>query len=121
MVGPSKPPEDTAQSLPDDVGLPPLSPYSAQRALLRDLTLPTVPNYNISPSPPGSPVASTSIKFKHFLDLKKQGVHFNEKLSKSSALKNPSLMQKLMEFSDIDEEAQYATTLPKHLVCLFGP
>jgi hypothetical protein len=58
---------------------------------------------------------STNLKFKHFLELKKQGVHFNEKLAKSSALKNPSLMQKLMDFSDIDEAGQYATTLPKVL------
>lgn len=94
---------------------PPQSPYSANRALLRDLTLPTIPNYDIPPSPPGSPVASTNAKFKHFLELKKQGVHFNEKLAKSSALKNPSLMQKLMDFSDIDELGQYGTTLPKDL------
>lgn len=96
-------------------GTEPQSPYSANRALLRDLTLPSVPNYDIPPSPPGSPVASTNAKFKHFLELKKQGVHFNEKLAKSSALKNPSLMQKLMDFSDIDEMGQYATTLPKDL------
>jgi hypothetical protein len=58
---------------------------------------------------------STNSKFKHFLELKKQGVHFNEKLAQSSALKNPSLMQKLMDFADIDEAGQYATTLPKDL------
>jgi hypothetical protein len=58
---------------------------------------------------------STNSKFKHFLELKKQGIHFNEKLAKSSALKNPSLMQKLMDFADIDEVGQYATTLPKDL------
>lgn len=99
----------------EDLALAPQSPYSANRALLRDLTLPTLPNYDIPPSPPGSPLQSTNAKFKHFLELKKQGVHFNEKLAKSSALKNPSLMQKLMDFSDIDETGQYATTLPKDL------
>ncbi|TGO64239.1 hypothetical protein BCON_0008g00870 [Botryotinia convoluta] len=93
----------------------PQSPYSANRALLRDLTLPTVPNYDIPPSPPGSPVASTNAKFKHFLELKKLGTHFNEKLAKSAALKNPSLMQKLMDFADIDEAEQYATILPQDL------
>jgi hypothetical protein len=98
-----------------ETGAAPQSPYSANRALLRDLILPTIPNYDIPPSPPGSPVESTNAKFKHFLELKKQGVHFNEKLAKSSALKNPSLMQKLMDFSDIDEAGQYATTLPKDL------
>ena len=98
-----------------ETGAPPQSPYSTNRALLRDLTLPTIPNYDIPPSPPGSPKESTNAKFKHFLELKKQGVHFNDKLAKSSALKNPSLMQKLMDFSDIDEAGQYSTTLPKDL------
>jgi hypothetical protein len=104
-----------ADPIEEEDGLPPQSPYSSNRALLRDLTLPTVPNYDIPPSPPGSPVASTNTKFKHFLELKKQGVHFNEKLANSSALKNPSLMQKLMDFSDIGEADQYATTLPEDL------
>jgi hypothetical protein len=119
LVGPALAPPttdfETTSLLEEDYVLPPQSPYSANRALLRDLTLPTVPNYDIPPSPPGSPVASTDAKFKHFLDLKKQGVHFNQKLANSSALKNPSLMQKLMDFSDIDEAGQYATTLPKDL------
>jgi hypothetical protein len=47
--------------------------------------------------------------------LKGREIHFNDKLSKSAALKNPSLMQKLMDFSGIDEAAQYATTLSKEL------
>lgn len=94
--------------------LPP-SPYSSNSAMLRDLTLPTAPSYEIPPSPPGSPVASTNSKFKHFLNLKKKNIHFNEKLSHSVALKNPGLMQKLMDFSDIDEGNQYATTIPPEL------
>ncbi|TVY23516.1 Meiotically up-regulated protein [Lachnellula hyalina] len=120
VIGPTVPTDD---SLPmvglleedQETGAAPQSPYSANRALLRDLTLPTLPNYDIPPSPPGSPVGSTNAKFKHFLELKKQGIHFNEKLAKSSALKNPSLMQKLMDFSDIDEAGQYVTTLPRDL------
>jgi hypothetical protein len=120
LVGPPLEPTDAtdlsmAEQLDDGQNPVPQSPYSANRALLRDLTLPTVPNYDIPPSPPGSPIASTNAKFKHFLDLKKQGIHFNEKLSRSSALKNPSLMQKLMDFADIDEAGQYATTLSKEL------
>jgi hypothetical protein len=42
-------------------------------------------------------------------------VHFNGKLAKSPAVKNPSLMQKLMDFSDVGDEHQYSTTLPKDL------
>ena len=119
ILGPTVPVDDSKMSpeiQQEGEGLSaPQSPYSAHRALLRDLTLPTVPNYDIPPSPPGSPVTSTNTRFKHFLDLKKQGVHFNEKLARSSALKNPSLMQKLMDFSEIDDIGQYATTLPKEL------
>ncbi|KAH6675542.1 HCNGP-like protein-domain-containing protein [Halenospora varia] len=99
----------------DDGSTTPQSPYSANRALLRDLTLPSLPNYDIPASPPGSPLEGSNAKFKHFLQLKKQGIHFNEKLAKSSALKNPSLMQKLMDFSGIDEAGQYSTTLSRDL------
>ncbi|CAL3962144.1 unnamed protein product [Diplocarpon coronariae] len=123
LVGPILGPvADVSENLLEDTdqAMAPLSPYSANRALLRDLTLPTLPNYNIPPSPPGSPLASTNAKFKHFLGLKKQGVHFNEKLAKSDALKNPSLMQKLMDFADIDDAGQYLTTLPRDLWDPYG-
>jgi hypothetical protein len=50
------------------------------------------------------------------LELKKQGVHFNEKLAKSSALKNPMMFEKLLAFARLDNEvAEYATTLPMDL------
>lgn len=88
------------------------SPYSASRGLIQDLTLPPVPNLEIPPSPPGSPNPVASGKTSQFLSLKKQGVHFNDKLSASSSLKNPSLFVKLREHTGIDNESQYATTLP---------
>jgi hypothetical protein len=90
---------------------PPGSPYSANRALLRDLTLPTVTNMDIPPSPPGSPPPGTNKKFEQFLELKKKGVHFNSKIAQSSALKNPGLMDKLLNFVEIDQKDQYKTTL----------
>ena len=93
----------------------PQSPYSANRALLRDLTLPTVLNLDIPASPPGSPPPGIEQKFAHFLELKRQGVHFNEKLSRSSALKNPTLLKKLIDFAGLEENQQYATTLPKEI------
>lgn len=121
MVGPSLGPSGAVNSalsspLPEDSELSaPQSPYSANRSLLRELTLPSVPNLDIPPSPPRSPPPSTNAKFAHFLKLKQQGVHFNDKIAKSSALKNPSLMQKLMDFADIDEEGQYESTLSDEL------
>ncbi|KAI9704214.1 MAG: hypothetical protein M1836_007075 [Candelina mexicana] len=113
MVGPSGPPHSPAAT--NGATSQPQSPYSTSRALIRDLTLPPILNLDIPPSPPGSPPPATNAKFAHFLELKKQGVHFNEKLAKSSALKNPSLLQKLMGFAGIDEQAQYATTIPKEI------
>lgn len=82
---------------------------------MRNLTLPTTPNLDIPPSPPGSPPPGTDKKFEHFLELKKQGVHFNEKLAQSSALKNPSLLYKLMASAGLEEDDQYNTTLPEEL------
>ena len=93
----------------------PQSPYSVYRTSVWDLTLPQVPNLNIPPSPPGSPPPGIEKKFEHFLELKRRGVHFNAKLSKSSALKNPSLLQKLMASAGVDEHDQYHTTLSKNL------
>lgn len=109
-IGPSIGPSST--SLEDGTNSASQSPYIASRAMVRDLTLPTVPNLDIPVSPPGSPPPGMDQKFAHFLELKKQGVHFNEKLARSSALKNPSLLKKLMDFAGVEEDQQYATTLP---------
>ncbi|KAK6081830.1 Meiotically up-regulated gene 151 protein [Seiridium cupressi] len=123
LIGPMRPPEGSSsldfpplEEAPagDEVpslSLPPGSPYSANRALLRDLTLPAVPDMDIPPSPPGSPPLAANKKFEQFLELKKKGVHFNSKIAQSSALKNPSLMDKLLKFAEIDQKGQYATTL----------
>ena len=54
-------------------------------------------------------------KFEHFLELKKEGVHFNQKLAQSSALKNPSLLYKLMASAGLEEDDQYNTTLPEEI------
>lgn len=94
---------------------PPLSPYSRQRLALRNLTMPPVPNFDIPPSPPGSPPADTTKRFDNFLALKAKGVHFNAKLATSSQLRNPSLLRKLTAFAGIDERDQYASALPEDL------
>lgn len=54
-------------------------------------------------------------KFDHFARLKEQGVHFNEKLAASSALKNPALLHRLMSSAGLDNSDQYATLLSKDL------
>ncbi|KAI0117306.1 HCNGP-like protein-domain-containing protein [Daldinia grandis] len=115
-IGPSFPPleeaplEDDSDSSPNP---PPGSPYSATRALLRDLTLPAIPNTDIPPSPPGSPPAGTGAKFERFLELKRQGVHFNSRVAQNPSLRNPALTDKLLSFVDLAAPAdQYRTTLP---------
>ncbi|KAK4693286.1 hypothetical protein P7C71_g4078, partial [Lecanoromycetidae sp. Uapishka_2] len=113
MLGPAGPPSPTSQN--SNTISSPSSPYTSQRATIRSLTLPADPNLDIPPSPPGSPTPGADQKFVHFLKLKKQGVHFNAKLASSSALKNPSLLPKLMNFAGVEEQKQYATTLPMPL------
>ena len=113
LVGPAGPPPST---VPENTTFSqPSSPYTSQRATIRNLTLPSNPNLDIPPSPPGSPAPGADQKFAHFLQLKQQDVHFNAKLASSSALKNPSLLPKLMEFAGVKDQHQYATTLPTHL------
>ena len=124
-IGPQEAPFDrksigTEEALPraasdNDNRSAPQSPYTANRTLIRDMTLPPIPNLDIPPSPPGPPRPEMDNKFEHFLELKKQGIHFNEKLARSSALKNPDLLQKLMGFAGMDEQDQYATTLSKEI------
>jgi hypothetical protein len=110
MIGPAGPPQTSTPG--NSILSAPSSPYTSQRATIRNLTMPTNPNLDIPPSPPGSPNPGADQKFAHFLELKKQGVHFNAKLALSSALKNPSLLPRLMDFAGLDEQQQYATTLP---------
>ncbi|KAK2741459.1 hypothetical protein FQN57_005592 [Myotisia sp. PD_48] len=111
ILGPLPPPEDyTSTSNPSEI-----SSILSIDALRRDMTLPPFPNLDIPPSPPGSPDPEANKKFAHFLTLKKNGVHFNEKLASSSSLKNPSLLQTLMEHSGFTEQDQYTTSLPSEL------
>ncbi|PHH85791.1 hypothetical protein CDD83_11170 [Cordyceps sp. RAO-2017] len=117
-LGPSLPsPQDAAamSGEGDDEAEAPPSPYSANRALIHHLTLPSVPNLDIPPSPPGSPPARVSKGFEEFLALKRKGTHFNAKLEQSTALKNPSIMDKLMNFVGLDMAQQYETTLSPDL------
>lgn len=139
-MGPSLPPPDEAEAYPEqmdedldqdaqpDPTRPPLSPYSANRALLHQLTLPTVPDMDIPPSPPpGSPSsdarhAALTAKFDKFLELKRtKGVHFNARIADSHAFRNPEQTDKLLGFIGVDTKfdrdsgagaGQYATTLP---------
>ncbi|KAI1330251.1 HCNGP-like protein-domain-containing protein [Xylariaceae sp. FL0255] len=134
QIGPSAPSASAAGFAPlpevdEEPQLPnprPGSPYTATRALLRDLTLPPVPNMDIPPSPRGSPspssqaaAAATDKKFEHFLSLKRKGVHFNSRVASNPAMKNPALMDKLLAFADMggdNTQSQYRTSLPSDIL-----
>ncbi|KAK2872028.1 hypothetical protein FQN49_002622 [Arthroderma sp. PD_2] len=115
IVGPL-PPTDYTPHLPEETAQSPKSSsFNSVSSLRRDMTLPPFPNLDIPPSPPGSPNPEMNKKFEHFLALKKEGIHFNEKLASSSSLKNPNLLQSLMKHAGLDEQAQYSTSLPTEL------
>ncbi|KAG9196629.1 20S proteasome subunit beta 7 [Alternaria panax] len=105
----SPPPEEHVPA--NDAGSD--SPYASTRALIQNLTLPTLPNFDIPPSPPGSPPQRATKKFAQFLELKKKRQHFNQRLEGSSVLRDPGHMQKLMDFAGISEQDSYASTLPE--------
>jgi len=114
LLGPTMPSVqhlDADQEAPSEA----FSPYSESRATLRNLTMPPVPSFDIPQSPPGSPPLKSTKKFDRFLELKKQGIHFNAKLAESSSLRNPTLFQKLMDFAGLDDQSQYETALPDDL------
>ncbi|KAI4201090.1 MAG: hypothetical protein LQ350_003519 [Teloschistes chrysophthalmus] len=113
LVGPQAPPMRISDS--DVESSTPLSPYNSNRLAVRNLTLPPFPNLDIPSSPPGSPPPEMTQKFDNFLQLKKQGIHFNEKLADSSALKNPMLLHKLTASAGLAENDQYATALSTNL------
>jgi hypothetical protein len=89
--------------------------YATSRAIIRSMTMPPVPNFNIPPSPPGSPPPATTKKLANFLGLKKKGMHFNSKLESSAALRNPGILLKLKDFAGINDYEQYNTPLPDDL------
>ncbi|EMD62165.1 hypothetical protein COCSADRAFT_147653 [Bipolaris sorokiniana ND90Pr] len=107
--GPTATPPPTDNGPPDDAV--PGSPFTTTRALIQNLTLPTVPNFDIPPSPPGSPPQKATKKFAQFLELKKKNQHFNHRLESSSVLRDPGHSQKLLDFAGITEEESYASTL----------
>ncbi|KAL9109319.1 MAG: hypothetical protein Q9227_006074 [Pyrenula ochraceoflavens] len=111
-LGPSVPvDQDVVQDQHDRISQVPMS----ERDLIQSLTAPTVPVSAIPPSPPGSPDSTANARFARFLDLKAKGVHFNEDLAKKSSFSNPSLFSSLLERVGLQEEDQYATSLPADL------
>jgi hypothetical protein len=112
-LGPTASPPPAVEGSPEDSD--PKSPYTSNRAAIQNFTLPTVPNFDIPPSPLGSPPQRATKKFAQFLDLKTKGQHFNQRLETSSVLRDPGHLQRLYDFAGIGEEDQYASTLPEDI------
>lgn len=112
--GPTVPPSSTEDAGPTN-DVPPGSPYTSDRLMIQNLTLPAVPNLNIPPSPPGSPPQRATKKFAQFLELKKKEQHFNQRLENSSVLRDPNHLTKLMDFANIGDGEQYVSTLAEGL------
>jgi hypothetical protein len=108
-LGPTVSPPPAGETSLDDAV--PRSPYASNRALVQNLTLPMVPNFEIPPSPPGSPPQKATKKFAQFLELKKKGQHFNQRLEGSSVLRDPGHLRRLLDFAGISECEQYASSL----------
>ena len=86
--------------------------------------MPPTPNFSIpdAPSPPAqnseeaAQLAAVSKQFERFLELKRQNVHFNERLQNSTSLRNPGLLPKLMAFAGIEDVKDcYESSLPVEL------
>lgn len=97
-------------SLPDIAMTEPLQLSSRQA--IHELTYPLDRNHEIPPSPPGSPAPGSTAKFEKWLDHKKKGLHFNEKLQSNSGFHNPGYLQSSLKKLGLTQEDEYGSTLP---------
>lgn len=120
VASPEALPEDEPTALEEEEadetqdGSLPLSPYSRNRTLLRNYTLPTLdPSFHIPASPPTSPPPGPAKQFAQFLKLKEKDVHFNQKLAGTMALRNPNILENLIRHVGVGTEGQYVTNYKK--------
>ncbi|EXJ53723.1 uncharacterized protein A1O5_12972 [Cladophialophora psammophila CBS 110553] len=90
-----------------------ISQNMSGRETIHLLTQATCPMTAIPPSPPGSPDPALDAKFKRFLELKAEGVHFNEDLANRSTFRNPGLLATMMARAGLEGDDQYRTSLPR--------
>ena len=108
-IGPATAPEENET---DDLELP---EDLSEQDLVRYLTQASHPMTELPPSPSGSPNPQTEARFKRFLELKGKGLHFNEDLASKATFRNPALLPALMSRAGLEDDVQYATSLPKSL------
>ncbi|KAI9017810.1 HCNGP-like protein-domain-containing protein [Gaertneriomyces semiglobifer] len=71
--------------------------------LLRPPDLPGLRNWGIPDEAVGECDPAIEQKVARFLSLKAQGMHFNDRLMRTHAFRNPSIMSKMIEFLGLDE------------------
>lgn len=116
MVGPAMPTTFAATEYEEDLYDEP--PPMSERDMLRYLTQPSRPMASLPPEPSDSADSVVTTKIKRFLELKSQGVHFNEDLANKTSFKNPSLFASLLERAGVSSQAQYSSTLPSDIFSL---
>jgi hypothetical protein len=83
-------------------------------SLIRQATMPILPpdldDFDIPPSPPGSPDPNLTSKLDNFQQLRDRGIYFNDRLASNKSFRNPQLLGKLSGYVGIDDE--YGTNLP---------
>ncbi|CAG8483840.1 8423_t:CDS:2 [Ambispora leptoticha] len=79
--------------------------------------IPNVENWGIPAEPDAECDQNVQTKIEHFLQLKEQGVLFNENLLKSKAFRNPHIYSKLVEFIELDE---IGSNFPKDVFDPYG-
>ncbi|KAF2212842.1 hypothetical protein CERZMDRAFT_97342 [Cercospora zeae-maydis SCOH1-5] len=122
VSGPSARPAPAVSAL-QDLQDPSFDVYAFERQRLRELTMPTVPNFDIPDSPPpparnseeAAALAATTKKLERFLELKRQGVHFNDRLQSTDSLRNPSMLPRLMDFAGLEREDGHASSLSEEV------
>ena len=104
----------------DELTAAPLSPYSATATLRRELSMPLVPNFDIAASPPGSPPLGPAKRIKQFLNLQKQGLHFNNSVTEQAGFYNPGAATPLFSHAELRQGDEYMTSLDKKWVDATG-
>ncbi|TPX44546.1 hypothetical protein SeMB42_g04289 [Synchytrium endobioticum] len=78
--------------------------------LLKPSEMEEVDNYGIPPETDVDCDPDLEAKFEQWMKLKAQGMHFNTRLTRTHAFRNPSIMSKMIEFQGLDE---YGSNFPK--------
>jgi hypothetical protein len=94
-----------------DIARPEPSQPSSRQAI-HEFTYPLNRNHEIPPSPPGSPAPGSTAKFEKWLEHKKKGLHFNQKLQSNSGFHNPGYLQSSLKKLGLTQEDEYGSTLP---------